>query len=355
MHGGEPWQLERVSDRELRAGLREALAESAQREAFIVAHLAAIATRRLYAEDGFSSMFKFCRRKHRMSEGEAFLRLNAAKLSRRFPIVFRLLAAGEIHLSALRLLRKYLTPQNHEELLAEASGKTKLEVLEMLARRFPKPGIQPSLRKLPPPRKRRTPSAEGEPDSRHQSSLLPVSEDRYRLLLDVSRSFKDKLELAKALGSHASPHGDVEQILEQALDALLEQLQKRRFAKAKQPRSSPRPKVEPSSGRKPRRKVTRATVREVTERDGMKCTYVSEDGQHCEAQAFLQLHHRVPWARHGPDDAKNLTWLCAAHNQLLADEDFGREHMERARKGGALDPDQARPPEEVPIEVARSR
>ena len=340
MTGGEFWHLERNSDQDLRSGLVDALREGAKTEASIVAYLAAIAARRLYLEEGFSCMYEFCQKKHKMSEGEAFLRLNAAKLARRFPIVFRKLANREIHLSALRLLRKFLTPQNHAALLDEASGKTKIEVLEMLARRFPRAGIEPSLRKLPPLHDGARLLAEGEPEPQHQASLLPVSEERYRLLLDVSRGFKDKLELAKALGSHANPRGDIERILEQALDLWLEQTQKRRFARTKKPRSSSGPKMDLSRGRNTRRRVTRATLREVTERDGMKCTFVSEDGRRCAAQAFLQLHHQVPWARNGPDDAKNLTWLCAAHNQYFADKDFGEEYMARFRKEAVPDPDQ---------------
>ena len=341
MTGGEFWQLERMSDQDLRSGLASAIGEGAQKEAWIVAHLVAIAARRLYLIDGFPCMYELCQKKYRMSEGEAFLRLNAAKLARRFPVVFRKLANREIHLSALRLLRKFLTPANHAALLDEASGKTKLEVLEMLARRFPRAGIDPSIRKLPALRDGARLTAEGEPDPHHQASLLPVSEDRYRLLLDVSRRFKDKLELAKALGRHANPRGDIEQILEQSLDLWLEQTQKRRFARTKKPRATNGPKMDLARGRRTRRRVARSTVREVTERDGMKCSFVSENGHRCDSQAFLQLHHQVPWARHGPDDAKNLTWLCAAHNQFLAEKEFGQEHMERFKKGGPPDPDQA--------------
>jgi hypothetical protein len=40
--------------------------------------------------------------------------------------VFSLIERRQIHLSAVCLLRDYLTPQNHLELLAEASNKTKL-------------------------------------------------------------------------------------------------------------------------------------------------------------------------------------------------------------------------------------
>src|SRR5260221_14084217 len=37
-------------------------------------------------------------------------------------------------------------------LLEEASGKTKVQVQELLARRFPRPDVASTIRKLPPPR-----------------------------------------------------------------------------------------------------------------------------------------------------------------------------------------------------------
>ena len=42
-------------------------------------------------------------------------------------------------MSGLCLLRDYLTTENHIELLAGASHKTKFQILEMLASRFPRP------------------------------------------------------------------------------------------------------------------------------------------------------------------------------------------------------------------------
>src|SRR6185369_2735871 len=47
------------------------------------------------------------------------------------------------------LLRDHLTDSNHEDLLGEASGKTKREVQGMLAARFPKPDVPSSIRRLP--------------------------------------------------------------------------------------------------------------------------------------------------------------------------------------------------------------
>src|SRR5450631_1505855 len=145
----ETWDLGRVSDTQLRSGLTSLLASGYRTEARIIAHIAEIEERKLHAKDGSQSLFEYCVRQLGLSESEAFHRLTAARIARRFPIVFSLIERRQIHLTAVCLLRDYLTPENHLELLAEASNKTKLQVRELLARRFPRPDVASYVRKLP--------------------------------------------------------------------------------------------------------------------------------------------------------------------------------------------------------------
>ncbi len=42
--------------------------------------------------------------------------------------------SGHVHLTGLRLLAPHLTAENHCEVLAEAAGKTKREIEELVAR-----------------------------------------------------------------------------------------------------------------------------------------------------------------------------------------------------------------------------
>jgi 5-methylcytosine-specific restriction endonuclease McrA len=89
------------------------------------------------------------------------------------------------------------------------------------------------------------------------------------------------------------------------------------------------------------RYVPRAVVREVYERDGGQCTFVSPDGRQCAAQGFLELHHDMPYARGGSATAANLRTVCRTHNALFAERDFGRAFMQtklaqaRQRKRGS--------------------
>ena len=78
----------------------------------------------------------------------------------------------------------------------------------------------------------------------------------------------------------------------------------------------------------PRNRHIPAEVRrQVWTRDGARCRYVNDDGRRCAETARLELHHRVPYANGGLHVAENLELRCHAHNDLAAEQDFGREHM----------------------------
>jgi hypothetical protein len=155
----EFWNLSGVSDEHLLQGLSGLLAGGASTEARIVAHLAEVEQRRLHLKASASSLFDYCLRRIGLSDSEAFHRITAVRLARKFPLIFELLEARAIHLSALRVLRDYLTSENHRELLATASGKSKREVEVLVATLAPRADVPSRIRRLPAPRQRELPSA----------------------------------------------------------------------------------------------------------------------------------------------------------------------------------------------------
>jgi hypothetical protein len=359
METGVFWDLECVSDTQLRSGLTSLLASGYRTEARIIAHIAEVEERKLHAKDGSPSPFEYCVRQLRLSESEAFHRLTAARIARRFPIVFSLIESRRIHLTAVCLLRDYLTQENHLELLAEASNKTKLQVQELLARRFPRPDVASYVRKLPSRAAREAsehspqppaaiaslaapagisspPTGDSAPPrasipaqtASARARVEPTSEARYRIQLNASSALKEKLEFFQALVSHSIPNGDVAAALERALDLALEQVQKQRFAKTDRPRNPRKAReIKLRSRGSHREHIPNAVQRQVATRDGLRCTFVSDGGCRCSARAFLQIHHEQPWARGGASGAENLRLLCAVHNRLVAERDFGATHI----------------------------
>jgi len=131
--------LEEPSDEQLRSDVTKLVGSQRELTAKLVAHLSEIENRRLHLLAGFSSMFEFCTKALRHGEGEAFRPILAARLGRRFPVVYSLLASGSLNLSTLELLREWLTENNHEERFVAVAGKSKREVQALLAARLPSP------------------------------------------------------------------------------------------------------------------------------------------------------------------------------------------------------------------------
>jgi hypothetical protein len=321
---GASWDVKGLSDDELLGALFAIRGRERQAVAQVVAHLAEVEARSLHLRAGSASLFDYCVRRLAMSEGEAFRRITAARLARRFPIILGQLASGAIHLCAVCELRDFLTPDNHAELLNEASGKTKKQVAEMLARRAPKPDVHSTVRRLPPPRlvgsEVPVPVV---PPRLARPIVEPLREDRYRLQLNASGMLKQKLELARDLMSHNNPTGDLAAVVERALEVLIDKIQRERLAQTSARRASTTVQVGS-------RHIPNSTRRQVVERDGLQCTYVSANGERCSSRRFLQLHHEHAWARGGPSTTENIRVLCAAHNRLLAEEEFGRERVASA-------------------------
>lgn len=73
--------------------------------------------------------------------------------------------------------------------------------------------------------------------------------------------------------------------------------------------------------------------RQVWARDGGRCTFIARDGTPCGSQWKLELDHIQPWALGGTSTVDELRLRCRTHNLLHAEEVFGREHMERFRRG----------------------
>jgi hypothetical protein len=220
------YSLSHVSDPELLRGLTALHARDRATTATLLAHLAELDARKLYLPAAHPSVFSYCVRELHLSEDAACKRIQAARVARQFPVVFDLLAAGRLHLSAVVLLAPYLTPGNAPELLAAAAHLTKSEIEELLARRLPRSETMGLVQALPasPPRtgeqlapgQVEAPGREhlGAPGSQHapghvgpRSKLASVAPERFRLELTLGRATHDKLRYAQDLLGHCRVSG----------------------------------------------------------------------------------------------------------------------------------------------------
>jgi hypothetical protein len=232
-------RLSEVSNEQVLASLHSFVGEGNRIVAKVVAYLAEVEDRRIHLELACSSMFEFCMRKLGMSEGEAYRRILAARLVRRFPVLLDAIASGRVHLSSIVLLRDHFRDRNIDELLEQAAGKSKRQVEEIVARLAPKLDVPSLIRKLPERVEMSvsipitsTPTASPQP----KPHVQPLSESRYKVELTASSSLRDKLEHARRLMRHTHPAGDLAVVVEQALDLLIEKLEKAKLGTTDRPR-----------------------------------------------------------------------------------------------------------------------
>lgn len=98
----------------------------------LIAHLAECDERRLYADEGFPSMFSFLVDGLKYSEPAASRRLSAARLSRRFPQILCMIENGDLHLTGLHLISSHINNENGDRLIKCCIGKSKRAIEEIL-------------------------------------------------------------------------------------------------------------------------------------------------------------------------------------------------------------------------------
>jgi len=89
--------------------------------AALLAHIAEVDERRLYAAAAYSSMYLYCVHELRMSEDTAHRRIGVARTARQFPAIFPALSDGRLNLTAVLLLTPYLTPDLPQGNLGQTS------------------------------------------------------------------------------------------------------------------------------------------------------------------------------------------------------------------------------------------
>lgn len=355
--------VEVLSDSELIASTRELLRESRWFEAELLVHLGEIDERKLYHERAFPSMLAFCVGEFGFSEDAAYTRIHVARAARTLPAMIEALRSGAVHLTGLRLLAPHLTAENHRDVLASAAGKKKEAIEELVVTLAPRPPVPTVLRRIPgqpspptapaePPATPAKPPATPVPpeDSaspggaqrakvsstrpnggRSRAVVAPLSEDAYRIQFTGRRAFRDKLRRAQDLLRHRFRKGDVGAILELALDALIERVEKERFGKGRKERQRPAAAEAKASSRH----IPDAIKREVYARDGGRCTFQDDSGRRCEATGALEYDHIDGFARVPVHSVERIRLLCRAHNQHAAEKIYGRALMERARASSA--------------------
>ena len=382
------YDLTRLDNTTLLGQLSRLVAGERAATAVILAHIAEVDLRRLYLPAAYSSMYAYCVGALGLSEGAAFRRVQSARAARRFPRLFDEVATGRLHLTAISMLAPHLCEANADEMIAAAAARrSRSELAAWLAQRFPAEGatlppaqVRPVAVPAPPPpaasalpfalpASASRPSSPIPPETPGASEPLPAergpdgcvnspisgevnwqigpaeappppAHPYFVLRVALGETTHAKLERAQVLLAHSVRSGQVAEVLDRALDALLAKLEQRRGAgPARTPRPQPAPRTPdpnhtPRADRTDGRAIPAAVRREVWARDGGRCTFTSSAGRQCGADRGLEFDHVRPVARGGESTAANLRLRCRAHNQLEAERQFGADFMRQRREQG---------------------
>jgi 5-methylcytosine-specific restriction endonuclease McrA len=348
-----PLSAARASSRHLAELLRneqEGLAE------FLVA-LAEFDRERLWLQLGHASLFSYLHHELQLSNAAAHYRKVAAGLIQKFPEVVEPLRKGKLCLTSVADLARVMTPENRAEILPRFFYRSKREARELAVEIRPaevipqrdvittipgssahgsslfRPGeteMTHSLRAGPEPSGAAQVATSPVSTAALQSFVTePLTLELCRIHITVKKRFVAKLDSARDGQSHAQPEATAGEVLETALDLLLER-QARRRSEVRNPQASTRP-----SG--PNR-VPAAVRRAVWKRDQGKCAWPLDSGGVCGSTRRVELDHVVPRGLGGPSTVDNCRLLCRVHNDLAARLVYGNAQMDQYTAGPGASP-----------------
>jgi len=267
-----------MNDTELLQALKMNMKRERKGQAEFLRYLAEVDVRQLFRPQ-YSSLFQFCVEELGLSAASTCKRTQVARLSRQYPEILEKIASGKLTMTNASLIAPKVTEENHQELIAEAQGKSKFDLQKKLAPTFA---------------------------SECKEKVKPISQSR---TMFVFSGDEETVALYKALQDrlrHKYPQGKLEELVKEAFQVLLEKTN---------PAREPQRKVPPKPI-KHSRYVPAHIKRLVWQRDGGTCTEILPTGIRCGSRAFVEIDHLVPWSMGGSSqDSLNLALRCRSHNQ----------------------------------------
>ena len=319
-------QISQLSDDDLLTATTRAVETERGSTAHVLRLLTEVDERRLYLGRGYSSMFAYCTRALRYSEQAAYDRIAAARAARRFPLILDALTSGDLTLSAVTRLAPHLTDENGAELIEAAIGKSTRDVERLIASLHPAPDVPSSVRALPTreappllsvgaataesPEQKPAPARPAATPPTRRPVVAAFGSKSFLIKVTVSETTHDRLRRLQALMRHSVPSGDPAEIIDRALVALLEKVERGKWA------STPRPRAQ-STLTAAGRRIPAVVRRAVWRRDAGQCAFQGTDGR-CAEAAFLEFHHMIPFAAGGKATPDNIQLRCRAHNGFEA-------------------------------------
>ncbi|MEZ0310741.1 MAG: HNH endonuclease [Myxococcota bacterium] len=303
----------------------------------VIAHLAEVARRKLHLSEACTSLRTYCVEELGYSWDEAGRRVTAAYLIVDYPVVLDMLRARQLHLSGLLLLGPVLDAGNYGERLKAAAGKTCAQIKLLVATWEPKPHVPTTVFRVKvderpglfaakveerraqeharvAERPAEAPRLELPPPPRAPQPE-PLDAGHYKLKLTIDAETYEELMRLRDLVRHSVPDGEIAKVISKAIRDQRKAVEKRKLGRSDKPKQLPLGEVREERAPDKSRAPGAPTRREVSERDGDRCAFVSATGKRCSATAWIEFDHKITFADGGETRTSNLRLYCRAHNQ----------------------------------------
>jgi 5-methylcytosine-specific restriction endonuclease McrA len=244
----------------------------------LMAILREIEKRKIHRKLQRKNIFDYVVLELKVDEKRAYMLTSVMEAAIRVPELGKALEERRLSVCKASRLVSVLTEENAESLIAVACRSTWRAIETEVAR------IKP--RKAKP-------------------RVRILSEDVVEVSFRISKAAYEKLQRVEAL--------EKGEVLEPCLDLYLDRFDPVRKAERAKPRNS----VRTEKSRTGRQPLTAEQKHAVFRRDQGRCTHVNAQGERCNSDRYIEIHHIRPVSQGGSNEPENLTTLCSFHHDLV--------------------------------------
>ena len=263
--------------------------------------------KRVYLEEGYSSLFSFMTRHYGLSEAITNDFIRVGRLAQEIPEVATAVEHQKASVHKLRKLAPVMTKENASEWIQKARTQSTRELEKEVA--------------------------ELRPEDTRKSFMKPLGKGNHRISVDTGEEVSQKLErvmeitgkpLAETLETmmdfylkHHCPLKKAKQVAQKKTVKSVEEASVTRQAEETILAQVVKPAQEaPVTGQIQRKPIPAEVKHAVNLRDQGQCTFHFKR-KRCEGKRFLHIHHRIPVSKGGKNTMENLMTLCFRHHTLV--------------------------------------
>ena len=336
--------MKHFSNDDLILELKKIVTEETRLTSRVLDYLKEVESRKLFLKMGYASLFEFCIKELKYSEGSAQRRISAMRLIKEVPEVREKIISGDLSLSVVSQAQSFFRDQQRKQ--TPLNRQEKLEVLRDIENTSTRE-CEKKLLKL-------------SPEQVKKDRERAVTDELTELKLTVDQEFMRMLEELKNILSHAKPNASTKEILKLSMIELLEKKKPKAKAKPKpiaksksntqshaqsktgaeadakaivqekviseksinESEAPPAPAVgvkmkEKIKNNKRSRHINIHLKQAVMNKHDSQCCYQdAASGRRCTAKRSPECDHVIPLSKGGQTTFENLQVLCSAHNKL---------------------------------------